>query len=151
MTTTTTTLVANLLRVEDATAQPGEGGVMLPVSLGNDVPLTLVQFEVAFDTALCSALEDPDGITVEGTTRALRPVQEQPVTCTSGVIPVVILDLLGADVVAAGSGPLVQIKLGDIRADASARSFGFTLQNVTARRGPVTVPLATTDGTLTVS
>lgn len=138
----------NVLSVGNVDASPGARGVVIPISLTIDQDLTLLRFDVTFDALFCDKLANPADIRVRKAGRTVKAPEEQPITCSSRVIPIAVLDLIGGTVIPMGSGVVFEVEV-DLKPDASG-SFDFTPANIVARRGPLTLAVAADGGTLII-
>src|ERR1051326_2043719 len=124
----------NVLSVRNVTVSPGVPGVVIPIDLTVAQDLSLLRFDVTFDTALCALLVNPNGITVRKAGRTVRDPEQQPTVCSDGVINIAVLDLLGGTVIPSGSGLILEIVLGDLMA-ARTGALPLAAVNILARQG----------------
>jgi hypothetical protein len=95
-------------------------------------------------------LEDPTAIDLTSAGRANDdPDDSVDPVCESGAIRIDIQDPTGDVAIPAGSGEIVEVDLGSVRADA-AGTFVFTPANVLARSGGRSVSITVASGTLTI-
>jgi hypothetical protein len=117
--------------------------LIVPVELASAERLTLLALDFVYwpADALCSALVDPNAITLRGAGRTAAPSQENYIHCELGRIRVVFFDLIGDTVIPAGTGPIFEIDFGAVRPGASA-VINLGLQDIDAHDGPDTAAIA---------
>lgn len=90
----------NVLRLANAEGTPGSS-VQLVLSLENPAALTALQFDLSFD---------PDVLTPVAVTATARSAGfEADLNTVSGTVRVVLVDLQGSAVIAAGDGPVANV------------------------------------------
>ncbi len=140
----------NTISAGTVTVHKGDTGVVVPISATTDQPITLLDVTLTFDGALCQAIQNQQ-LLQAGRTLALP--QEDGIQCPGasgeGVVMIVLLDLSGGAVLPAGSGEIIDWVF-DVTAGANGGVYPITVTVTHSEDGPVSVPLAPSNGEVTI-
>lgn len=138
---------ANTISAGTVTVQPGDTGVVVPISASTDQQLTLLSVALTFDAALCRSIQNQKLVRVG---RTLGTPQEDGIRCPGQPkVAVVLFDLSGGSVLPAGSGEIIHWTF-DVNSGARGATYPITVAVNQASDGPVPVPLTASNGEVTI-
>src|SRR5262249_51943223 len=139
-----------VVSVGDTAANGGAHGVVVSLQLASSDDVSMLRFDLRFDATLCDRLASPDRIVVRRAGRLTKNHEEEPIACADGSLKITVLDLLGGVIAPLGTGPILEVVLGDLKPTAVG-TFHLTPEHIIARNGPKTLPVHGVTGQLQVS
>ncbi len=137
----------NTMSAGAVTVQPGDTGVVVPISATTDQQLTLLSVTLSFDAALCQSIQNQTLVRVG---RTVGTPQEDGIRCPSQPkVAIVLFDLSGGVVLPVGSGEIIHW-IFDVKPGASGATYPITVTVNQASDGPVPVTVTPSDGKVTI-